>query len=353
MQRDHLLEDLLAQRQAMAQQWQRALTRLEPALQDNVQAAQLLPLVERFLVLLRREPFEALATRSLGAEVAAFSTEPETLICSQEVLARQISEVLSVEELAALQPRLTRLFGEMAAGFYGHTKAEREKEAFSYLWGVRHQSAGDLNMIVGFSRVILKGIDGPVTDLQKKDLTLIYKAGARIVRMMNDLSDMGKIRVGVFELDAEEFDMQELLFQLTPTLRAYQIESRPAAILEVSLGDDLREMQGDRYRVHQVIRYLLQSIICYTDEGTIALAVRRDRLEKDGVFVLEVSSPAASPFKFYQKYWSERTTSARRYWLEYDLLHSLIDLMGGTLTAEGSEEMGSVFTLRLPARMAT
>ena len=47
---------------------------------------------------------------------------------------------------------------------------------------VRSRGLGDvykrqpLNSIIGFSRVIIKGIDGPVTELQQQDLTAIYNS---------------------------------------------------------------------------------------------------------------------------------------------------------------------------------
>lgn len=44
-----------------------------------------------------------------------------------------------------------------------------------------HELRTPLNSIIGFSRVILKGIDGPVTDLMQQDLTAIYNSGQHLL----------------------------------------------------------------------------------------------------------------------------------------------------------------------------
>jgi len=45
-----------------------------------------------------------------------------------------------------------------------------------FLANMSHELRTPLNSIIGFSRVIIKGIDGPVTELQQQDLTAIYNS---------------------------------------------------------------------------------------------------------------------------------------------------------------------------------
>ena len=50
-----------------------------------------------------------------------------------------------------------------------------------FLANMSHELRTPLNSIIGFSRVIMKGIDGPVTELQQQDLTAIYNSGQHLL----------------------------------------------------------------------------------------------------------------------------------------------------------------------------
>jgi len=51
-----------------------------------------------------------------------------------------------------------------------------------------HELRTPLNSNHGFSRVIIKGIDGPITELQQQDLTAIYNSGQHLLNLINDSS---------------------------------------------------------------------------------------------------------------------------------------------------------------------
>ena len=67
-------------------------------------------------------------------------------------------------------------------------EADRLKTQF--LANMSHELRTPLNSIIGFSRVILKGIDGPVTDQQTQDLTAIYNSGQHLLGLINDVLDL-------------------------------------------------------------------------------------------------------------------------------------------------------------------
>ncbi|MGF2076169.1 sensor histidine kinase, partial [Enterococcus casseliflavus] len=61
-----------------------------------------------------------------------------------------------------------------------------------FLANMSHELRTPLNSIIGFSRVILKGIDGPVTDMQHQDLTAIYNSGQHLLGLINDILDLAR-----------------------------------------------------------------------------------------------------------------------------------------------------------------
>jgi K+-sensing histidine kinase KdpD len=61
---------------------------------------------------------------------------------------------------------------------------------------IAHDLRSPLNAVVGFARVLLKGIDGPLSDQQTADLEAIYSNGNAMLEMVNDLVDIAKAESG-------------------------------------------------------------------------------------------------------------------------------------------------------------
>jgi len=71
--------------------------------------------------------------------------------------------------------------------------------------------ATELNTIIGFSRLVLKGIDGPLTDLQRTDLQAIYRSGYKLLGLIDNVITLSEIEGGSPELDCAPVDMDALL----------------------------------------------------------------------------------------------------------------------------------------------
>jgi len=66
----------------------------------------------------------------------------------------------------------------------------RETEEFRsrFLAHMSHELREPLTNIIGFSRLILKGLDGPVNDQQRQDLQIIYANSQHLLGLINDLA---------------------------------------------------------------------------------------------------------------------------------------------------------------------
>ncbi|NJN80125.1 MAG: GAF domain-containing protein [Anaerolineales bacterium] len=87
-----------------------------------------------------------------------------------------------------------------------------------FLANMSHELRTPLNSIIGFSRVILKGIDGPVTDLMQQDLTAIYNSGQHLLGLINDILDLAKIEAGKMELAFDEVNISDLSASVLSTM---------------------------------------------------------------------------------------------------------------------------------------
>jgi len=56
-----------------------------------------------------------------------------------------------------------------------------------------HDLRTPYNHVVGFTKMVLNEQSGPLTDMQKEDLSISYKSAMRALWVMNNLIDMARL----------------------------------------------------------------------------------------------------------------------------------------------------------------
>ncbi len=151
------------------------------------------------------------------------------------------------------------------------SEAERLKTQF--LANMSHELRTPLNSIIGFSRVILKGIDGPVTEQQIQDLNAIYNSGQHLLGLINDVLDLSKIEAGKMEMAlVEDVNLAEIVHSVMSTtlglVKDKQIQ------LKQNLSPDLPRLTVDPMKIRQVLINLLSNAAKFTEKGTITVEAR-------------------------------------------------------------------------------
>ncbi|MBM2848483.1 MAG: Histidine kinase [Anaerolineales bacterium] len=150
--------------------------------------------------------------------------------------------------------------------------AEVDKLKSQFLANMSHELRTPLNSIIGFSRVMLKGIDGPLTDLQSQDLTSIYNAGQHLLGLINDILDMSRIEAGKLELVFDEVDLRDIFKGVLSTTTAL-VRDKPIALRD-DTPPDLPTVHADSMRVRQILLNLLANAAKFTDKGSITVHAR-------------------------------------------------------------------------------
>ncbi|HOS80299.1 MAG TPA: histidine kinase dimerization/phospho-acceptor domain-containing protein, partial [Anaerolineae bacterium] len=97
-----------------------------------------------------------------------------------------------------------------------------DNEAFKarFLANMSHELRGPLNSILGFSRLMLKGFDGPLTEEQAADLQRIHSNSQQLLDLINDILTISEIQAGLLDLRYQVVDLRELLLSVLPTASA-------------------------------------------------------------------------------------------------------------------------------------
>ncbi len=235
--------------------------------------------------------------------------------------------------------------------------ANRAKSAF--LANMSHELRTPLNAIIGYSELLQEdAADGYFDDVQG-DLVNITTAGRLLLTLINDILDMSKIEAGKMGLHLEEFAVWEMLHEVTETVKPLMAEHDN--IFEVQLAKDLGTMCADTVKVRQILLNLLSNAAKFTDNGAVTFTVERTAAAEDGDwFVFRVADTgigmtAEQQGRLFQAFMQADDSMTRKYGgtgLGLAISYHYCKMMGGDIAVESELGVGSVFAVRLPARVS-
>jgi PAS domain S-box-containing protein len=224
-----------------------------------------------------------------------------------------------------------------------------------FLANMSHELRTPLNSIIGFSRVILKGIDGAVTDMQHQDLTAIYNSGQHLLGLINDILDLARIEAGKMELNFEEVKLSEMVNSVLSTAKGL-VKEKPIQLVS-RIPADMPTVRGDTMRVRQVLINLLSNASKFTDEGTITVEAKVHKGpngKPEALINVIDTGPGISQegqeklFKAFSQVDGSATRKSGGSGLGLSICANLVQLHGGRISVHSTEGKGSTFWFTLP-----
>jgi len=230
-------------------------------------------------------------------------------------------------------------------------KLDKLKSAF--LANMSHELRTPLNSILGFSDVMLEGLDGPLTDVMENDLKLISRNGQHLLSLINDVLDMAKITAGKMNLNVERFNLHEVLADVVNITTPLARDKSLTLQLEAEASSAL-ELEADRTRLRQVMINLVGNAIKFTEAGSITVsAARHDGRIRINVRDTGIGVTPDQAQLIFEEFGQVDTSTTRKTGgtgLGLPISRKLIELHGGQLWVEstGVRGEGSTFVIELP-----
>ncbi len=233
--------------------------------------------------------------------------------------------------------------------------ANRTKSLF--LANMSHELRTPLNAILGYSELLQEETAERGLTEFAADLDRIGTAGKHLLALINDILDLSKIEAGKMELFLESFDLAELIQEVAFTIQPMvRINGNT---LNMNLAPGLGVMHADQMKVRQGLFNLLSNAVKFTEQGSVAVDVRRERMDGREWVVFQVTDTgigmsAEQIVKLFQDFTQADASTTRKFGgtgLGLALTRRFCQMMGGDVTVRSVPGEGSVFTIKLPAVM--
>ncbi len=303
-------------------------------------------------------------------QVSALTETPSNISFSQPLMVRgeAIGE-LAVAGLENISPENAELLAAIAMQTSIHLETLRLTEELqkraaelqeldrlksSFLANMSHELRTPLNSILGFSDVMLEGIDGPLTDYMDNDLRLIQKNGQHLLHLINDVLDMAKIESGRMNLHPEKFKVHEVFEEITSITSTLASEKNLSLFIEPNSDKEI-EIFADVIRLRQVMINLVNNSIKFTEKGKVTMRV--DAQGESHVLITVSDTGLGIPPNqleiIFQEFSQVDTSTTRKVGgtgLGLPISRRLVEMHGGRLWADstGISGEGSRFYVELP-----
>lgn len=227
-----------------------------------------------------------------------------------------------------------------------------------FVVNMSHELRTPMNAIIGLSQVALK------KDFEKDAHEMFYKVNnsARLLLdLINDVLDFSKIEANKIEIFTDEFELESVLNDAFAVV-APRIETKD---IELQLKIDERLPQyilGDRTRVWQVLKNILDNSAKFTEQGKIALNVTLEKEITTNVQVLikfVISDTGVgmsneqlnSLYKPFEQFHEARSAVAGT-GLGMTITKQLVQLMNGEINVSSMQGEGTTTTIIIPFQVS-
>ena len=286
---------------------------------------------------------------AVGLALLGTAVIAQRMTRSLDLLSSATAEVAAgaFREPIAIQSRdeigaLARSFNSMASQLRQMEETKRE-----FFATVSHELRSPLTSIRGAADLLRDGVPGPLTEKQERLMDIVAQSSERLLRLVNQILDMSRLRAGLVELDRKPLDFVWLLDQVVEELHP-RAEEAGITLERERLGSNFA-YHGDEERLHQLVVNLGANAIRFTPRGgrVVVRLIDADaelelQVEDTGVGIPADALPHI--FDAYRQAHRERGGTG----LGLAIVRGIVDAHGGRVTAESQEGKGSRFTVLLP-----
>ena len=231
------------------------------------------------------------------------------------------------------------------------------KTQSEFLANMSHEIRTPINGILGMLQLTLMA-----DDLQadyRDNLTTAKNCADTLLRLINDILDISKLEAGKYNLREENFDIKAIIEETVAA--QIPIANGKGLGLDCTFGSNIPKLvRGDGQRIQQVLNCMLSNAIKFTNEGGVRVKVAclDDGMDKVKLRIAVADSGIGisdeDKNKLFIRFSQVDSSDTRKYGgsgLGLVITKQIVELMGGNITVQSKEGLGSTFIVEVPLKL--
>lgn len=225
----------------------------------------------------------------------------------------------------------------------------RAKQRF--LSSMSHEIRTPLQSIIGYSEII-KNQDNP----DDKAVDAIFHSSKHLMQIVNEVLDYNRIVSGKFTFTPVVFEMEKLLDEVISVMKL-QAANKGIKLYSDYEFEDISFVEGDAFRLKQILYNLLSNAIKFTIKGHVALNVSCQKQQERLIFTFLVedtgiglsATDIQKIFNEFEQVENEEKQTLNEYGsgLGLSITRLLVEGQGGKINVKSVLGEGSSFTVYL------
>ncbi|MCD8740047.1 response regulator [Mucilaginibacter roseus] len=288
----------------------------------------------------------------------------EMLQASEEELRVQQEELRTInaelEEKASLLEEKNQAIEEARQAI--NLKVEELESTGKYksefLANMSHELRTPLNSILVLARILKDNKSDNLSEDQLKYASVIFNAGNDLLTLINDILDLSKIESGKLEMQNEHVRVNDILKDME-MMFGEVAANKKISYTTSTTANIPSTIFTDKVRVEQIIKNLLSNAFKFTSEnGSIMLNATANTINGTISFHIKdtgIGIPAEKQKLIFEAFQQADGSTSRKYGgtgLGLSISRELAALLGGKITLQSEQNVGSEFTLTIPFEAA-
>lgn len=292
-----------------------------------------------------------------GIETGAIDFIPKPII--PEILKGKVAVFL---DLYRQRNKLNNLIIELEETNLNLKNAKNEAEEAlrtksRFLANMTHEIRTPLNGVIGLSRMLQKS---ELNAEQQEWISIITTSGENLLKIINDILDFSKNESGQIVLENIDFEINGLLKNVFKLMKFKADES--GLDFNYHLSKDVPAIvNGDPFRISQILMNLVNNAIKFTQKGHVKLSVELDDQTKDSIRILfrikdtGIGISEEGKSMLFKEFSQAESSTSRKYGgtgLGLVISKNMVELMHGEIGVESELNKGTEFWFKLSLKEA-
>ncbi len=226
------------------------------------------------------------------------------------------------------------------------------KSKSEFLAIMSHEIRTPMNGVLGMVQ-LLEATE--LSGLQREYLTVLASSGKSLLTIINDILDFSRIEANQMELEAIDFNLEKLCYEVCKTMMIQATAKDVELILHYD-ADSPRMIKGDIVRIRQILVNFVGNAIKFTQKGYVIVQAVVTEMDEENVNIdckvidTGIGLSVEQQKKIFNKFTQADTSTIRKYGgtgLGLSICNKLISLMDGEIGVRSKLGLGATFWFRL------